>query len=78
MVATPVAQWLGASNSCINPVLYCFFNDKYRRGFAAIIRSRSCCGTAAGNRNEDGNSYRTTTQRSNTRMTSLLGEANKF
>lgn len=43
-VATPIAQWLGSSNSCINPILYAFFNKKYRRGFAAIIRSRSCCG----------------------------------
>lgn len=43
--ATPIAQWLGASNSCINPVLYAYFNQKYRRGFKAIIKSRSCCGT---------------------------------
>ena len=43
--ATPVAQWLGASNSCINPVLYAYFNQKYRRGFTAIIQSGSCCGT---------------------------------
>lgn len=41
---TPIAQWLGASNSCINPVLYAYFNQKYRRGFAAIVESRSCCG----------------------------------
>ncbi|XP_054726758.1 neuropeptide SIFamide receptor [Anastrepha obliqua] len=41
---TPFAQWLGSSNSCINPILYAFFNKKYRRGFAAIMQSRSCCG----------------------------------
>lgn len=41
----PFAQWLGASNSCINPVLYAFFNKKFRKGFYAIIKSRSCCGT---------------------------------
>ncbi|XP_054710550.1 neuropeptide SIFamide receptor-like isoform X2 [Uloborus diversus] len=45
MVMVPIAQWLGASNSCINPVLYTFFNKKFRRGFLAIIKSRSCCGT---------------------------------
>ncbi|XP_043070912.1 neuropeptide SIFamide receptor isoform X1 [Drosophila grimshawi] len=39
----PVAQWLGSSNSCINPILYSV-NKKYRRGFSAIIQSRSCCG----------------------------------
>lgn len=43
-IATPIAQWLGASNSCINPILYAFFNKKYRRGFMAIIKSRKCCG----------------------------------
>lgn len=43
-IATPLAQWLGSSNSCINPILYAFFNKKYRRGFVAIIKSRRCCG----------------------------------
>lgn len=41
----PVAQWLGASNSCINPILYAFFNRKFRAGFKAILSSRSCCST---------------------------------
>jgi hypothetical protein len=39
----PIAQWLGASNSCINPVLYAFFNKKFRVGFKSILDSRSCC-----------------------------------
>ncbi|ENN73845.1 hypothetical protein D910_12184 [Dendroctonus ponderosae] len=43
-IATPIAQWLGASNSCINPILYAFFNKKYRKGFVQIIKSRKCCG----------------------------------
>ncbi|KAI5712006.1 hypothetical protein M8J75_004946 [Diaphorina citri] len=34
----PIAQWLGSSNSCINPILYAFFNKKFRRGFIAILK----------------------------------------
>lgn len=41
----PIAQWLGASNSCINPILYAFFNKKFRAGFKAVLSSRSCCST---------------------------------
>ncbi|KAF6211457.1 hypothetical protein GE061_011969 [Apolygus lucorum] len=41
----PMAQWLGVSNSCINPILYAFFNRKFRAGFKAILSSRSCCST---------------------------------
>lgn len=28
---TPIAQWLGASTSCVNPILYFFFNSKFRK-----------------------------------------------
>nr|AGE11606.1 SIFamide receptor [Ixodes scapularis] len=64
LILTPVAQWLGASNSCINPVLYAYFNQKFRKGFLAIIKSRSCCGTLR----EPSYSVRGTTLRSgNTR-----------
>lgn len=44
-VSLPFAQWLGASNSCINPVLYAYFNRKFRTGFKAILFGRSCCST---------------------------------
>ncbi|CAD5124352.1 DgyrCDS12641 [Dimorphilus gyrociliatus] len=37
----PIAQWLGSSNSCINPIVYCFFSRKFRRGFKEL--TLRCC-----------------------------------
>ncbi|XP_014672862.1 PREDICTED: neuropeptide FF receptor 2-like [Priapulus caudatus] len=34
--------WLGIANSSVNPVVYAYLNRKYRLGFRAILRSRSC------------------------------------
>lgn len=42
-IATPIAQWLGASNSCINPILYACFNKKFRKGFMELVRSWKIC-----------------------------------
>lgn len=36
----PIAQWLGSSNSGVNPIIYCFFSRRYRRGFKEIL---TCC-----------------------------------
>jgi len=36
-VLTPIAQWLGSSNSSINPILYAFLNVKFRRAFRALL-----------------------------------------
>lgn len=36
-IATPIAQWLGSSNSCINPLLYAFLNVKFRRAFQSML-----------------------------------------
>ncbi|XP_055714215.1 neuropeptide SIFamide receptor-like isoform X2 [Phlebotomus papatasi] len=36
-VIFPIAQWLGAANSCINPILYAFMNRKFRVGFKGLI-----------------------------------------
>ena len=38
---------LGASNSCINPILYTFFNRKYKRGLIDLLRLGFCCRPAA-------------------------------
>ncbi|XP_035796071.1 neuropeptide SIFamide receptor-like [Anopheles albimanus] len=43
LTVLPVAQWLGASNSCINPILYAFMNRKFRAGFKKLFQS--CCTT---------------------------------
>lgn len=45
IMMAPFAQWLGASNSCINPLLYAFFNKKYRKEFVGLLhkmRSNRC------------------------------------
>ena len=37
-LALPIAQWLGASNSCVNPMLYAFLNVKFRQALVALFR----------------------------------------
>ena len=39
----PLAQWLGAANSCVNPFIYCYFSANFRKSIIAVIRSKSCC-----------------------------------
>ncbi|XP_076139261.1 neuropeptide FF receptor 1 like 1 [Alosa pseudoharengus] len=38
----PVAHWLAFFNSGINPIIYGFFNENFRRGFQAAMACRSC------------------------------------
>lgn len=40
-IINPIAQWLGSSNSGMNPIIYCFFSTRYRSGFKDAITS--CC-----------------------------------
>ena len=46
-IINPIAQWLGSSNSGMNPIIYCFFSKRYRRGFKDTITS---CWKSRGNR----------------------------
>lgn len=39
-IIIPIAQWLGSSNCGVNPLIYCFFSKKYRRGFSNILHCR--------------------------------------
>ncbi|KAK3912876.1 Neuropeptide SIFamide receptor [Frankliniella fusca] len=42
-VLWPFAQWLGTSNSCVNPIFYAYFNRKFRAGFMTILSNHTCC-----------------------------------
>lgn len=39
-IIMPIVQWLGSANSCVNPIIYCFFSKKFRNGFQDFIH---CC-----------------------------------
>ncbi|KAA0704370.1 Neuropeptide FF receptor 1 G-protein coupled receptor 147 RFamide-related peptide receptor [Triplophysa tibetana] len=38
----PVAHWLAFFNSAVNPIIYGFFNENFRRGFQAAVACGSC------------------------------------
>ncbi|XP_051973221.1 neuropeptide FF receptor 1-like [Xyrauchen texanus] len=38
----PVAHWLAFFNSGVNPIIYGFFNENFRRGFQAAMACSSC------------------------------------
>lgn len=42
IAALPVAQWLGAANSSINPLLYAIFNHRFREGYKALLSGKIC------------------------------------
>jgi len=51
----PVAQWLGAVNSCVNPFIYCYFNYGFRAGVVELIgRAGTALGLARGGRRPRG------------------------
>ncbi|NXH01423.1 NPFF2 protein, partial [Loxia leucoptera] len=38
----PLAHWLAFSNSSVNPIIYGFCNESFRRGFQAALRLQLC------------------------------------
>ncbi|XP_061912911.1 neuropeptide FF receptor 2-like [Entelurus aequoreus] len=38
----PLAHWLAFFNSSVNPIIYGFFNEKFRRGFQAAFKFQLC------------------------------------
>lgn len=38
----PFAHWLAFFNSSMNPIIYGFFNENFRRGFQAVFKFRLC------------------------------------
>ncbi|XP_056602558.1 neuropeptide FF receptor 1 like 2 [Triplophysa dalaica] len=46
----PFAHWLAFSNSSVNPIIYGYYNENFKRGFQAVWRTHSCCcGMSDGN-----------------------------
>ncbi|XP_041957508.1 neuropeptide FF receptor 1 like 2 [Alosa sapidissima] len=39
----PYAHWLAFSNSSVNPIIYGYYNENFKRGFQAICQTYSCC-----------------------------------
>lgn len=44
----PFAHWLAFFNSSINPIIYGFFNENFRRGFQAVFKFQLCAGGRGG------------------------------
>ncbi|XP_068609245.1 neuropeptide FF receptor 2-like [Brachionichthys hirsutus] len=40
--AYPLAHWLAFCNSSVNPIIYGFFNENFRRGFQAAFKFQLC------------------------------------
>ncbi|XP_054467303.1 neuropeptide FF receptor 1 like 2 [Anoplopoma fimbria] len=39
----PFAHWLAFSNSSVNPIIYGYYNENFKRGFQAVCKSRPFC-----------------------------------
>lgn len=55
----PFAHWLAFSNSSVNPIIYGYFNENFKRGFQAVCRSKSfCCSPSCRHLGRMGNRWR--------------------
>ncbi|XP_033946479.2 neuropeptide FF receptor 1 like 2 [Pseudochaenichthys georgianus] len=39
----PFAHWLAFSNSSVNPIIYGYYNENFKKGFQAVCKSRPVC-----------------------------------
>lgn len=39
----PFAHWLAFSNSSVNPIIYGYYNENFKRGFQAVCKSKPFC-----------------------------------
>lgn len=39
----PFAHWLAFSNSSVNPIIYGYYNENFKRGFQVVCKSRPFC-----------------------------------
>ncbi|XP_067084059.1 neuropeptide FF receptor 1 like 2 [Osmerus mordax] len=39
----PFAHWLAFSNSSVNPIIYGYYNENFKRGFQAVCQPNPCC-----------------------------------
>ncbi|CAL8248867.1 unnamed protein product [Merluccius merluccius] len=39
----PFAHWLAFSNSSVNPIIYGYYNENFKRGFQALCKTRPFC-----------------------------------
>ncbi|ELU12738.1 hypothetical protein CAPTEDRAFT_120085 [Capitella teleta] len=70
-IIVPVAQWLGLSNSCVNPIIYCFFSNKFRTGFKDLCIH--CCRSREARYRYNSAVYRGVCEDGNTVYSSIRG-----
>lgn len=39
----PLSHWLAFSNSSVNPIIYGYFNENFKKGFRAACQAQPCC-----------------------------------